>query len=162
MNYITTARKPSVRVRTLAKQLAFLFEAEYFVRGKSSISDIVANARYAGIGHVLIITEKDGNPRQLLLMEIDDKNWAWKETYFIKILRTRNELVKENLRIRNFKVISESKPLHQILRILDVDEGDSDIIVKDIKNGISVFQDKKEIGPAFDLEFSQLRGAENV
>lgn len=161
VNFITTSRKPSTRVRVLAKQLGFLFQAQYTTRGKNSISDLVANARYSGVNHVLIVTEKDGNPKQLLLMEINEKTWEWKETYFLKLLRTRNELGKQDgLRIRGFKLISQNKPLHQILRILDIDDVDSDIIVKDIKHGISIFQEKEEIGPAFDLAFSQIRGEE--
>ncbi|PIU22427.1 MAG: hypothetical protein COT14_01225 [Candidatus Diapherotrites archaeon CG08_land_8_20_14_0_20_30_16] len=155
-NYITTSRKPSTRVRALAKQLSFLFDAEYITRGKTSISGLIADARYNGVRFVLIITEKDGNPRQLLVMEVNNKIWEWKEAYFIKILVTKSEISDtQNIRIKDFKLESKNIALLNLLKFLDVEENeDSEFVVKDIKNGLSIYWGKKEIGPAFDLSFT--------
>lgn len=163
MNYITTSRKPSDRVRTFAKQLSPLFESEYIIRGKNSISDLIAAARYNGINYILIVTEKNGNPKQLLVIFLDEKVWEWKNTYFIKLLRTRSEILKENVNIRitNFNLSTENRALKSLLKTLRVNlDENSDIIVKDIKKGISIFKDNKEIGPVFDIEYAKQRNFE--
>lgn len=162
-NYITTARKPSVRVRTLAKQLAFLFQSMYITRGKNSISDLISDARYNAIDYILIITEKDGNPKQLLVMEVNDKTWDWKDSYMIKIVKTRAEIIKgeSNPRIRGYRLETNNKAILSLTSLLHLNEDlDSEFIVKDVKKGVSLFQDKKEIGPNFDLSFSQLKSSE--
>lgn len=159
INYITTSRKPSVRVRTFAKQLGFLFGAEYITRGKTSISDLIADARYNGIEYVIIVTEKDGNPRQLLVMLINNKTWEWRDSYFIKLLRTRLEISKQdNLRIKSFNLQTKDLALNHLLNQFDLKlNNDSDYVVKDIKNGISIFLENKEIGPAFAITFANER-----
>ena len=93
MHYITTSRKPGIRVRAFVKDIAFLFNAQYITRGKNSISDLIADARYNGVDKIIIITEKNGNPYQLLLMSVDNKNWEWDETYFVKIIKVSLKLV---------------------------------------------------------------------
>jgi len=159
VNYITTARKPSVRTRTFAKQLSFLFGADYITRGKTSISDLIADARYKGVEYVLIVTEKDGNPKQLLVMLVNDKTWEWRDSYFVKILRTRSEISKqENVRIRSFSLQTKDLALNHLLNQFDLKlNDDSDYAIKDIKNGISVFFEKKEIGPSFAITFANDR-----
>lgn len=161
-NYITTSRKPSTRVRTLAKQLAFLFDAEYITRGKTSISGLIASCRYNGVRFVLIITEKDGNPKQLLVMEVNAKTWEWKDAYFIKILITKSEISDtQNIRIKDFRLESKNSALLALLKSLDVEENrESNFVIKDIKNGISIYWDKKEIGPAFDVSFVKTENKE--
>jgi len=154
--YITTSRKPSVRTRVFAKDISFLFNANYYTRGKSSISDLVSNARYNAVSLVCIITEKDGNPKQLLLMEVDDKNWSWKEAYFIKILKTRNEFTKSNLRIYSFKNQSTNTVLYGLLKTFGfVEDEDSEFCLKDSKKGVSIFKGDKEIGPSFELSYAK-------
>lgn len=155
MHYITTSRKPGLRVRAFVKDIAFLFEAEYITRGKNSISDLIADARYRGVDKIIIITEKNGNPYQLLIMSVDEKNWEWDETYFVKILKAKSEVNSEKFRIRSFNIETNNKALLSIFKKLNIDDKESSFFVKDIKNGISVFKDKKEIGPSFDIRFSK-------
>lgn len=165
MNYITTARKPSVRVRLLAKQLSAIFSAEYITRGKNSISDLISDARYNGVEFVLILTEKDGNPKQLLVMEVNDKTWEWKDSYNLKIIKTRAEISKaeSNIRFRSFKIDTENRSLLSLFKLLHITENeDSDYILRDVKKGISVFNDKLEIGPNFDISYSQTKSHEEL
>ena len=124
-NYLTTSRKPSTRVRTFAKQLAFLFGANYITRGKTSISDLIADARYKGIEYVIIITEKNGNPQQLLVMLVNEKTWEWRDSYFIKLLRTRSEISgQDNVRIRSFSLKTEDLALSHLLKQFDLNLSD--------------------------------------
>jgi rRNA maturation protein Rpf1 len=155
MHYITTSRKPGLRVRAFVKDIAFLFEAEYITRGKNSISDLIADARYKAVDKIVIITEKNGNPHQLLIMSVDEKNWEWEETYFIKIIKAKSEVNSEKFRIRNFIIETKNKALNSIFNKLDIDSKDSEFIIKDLKNGISIFKGKKEIGPSFDVTFAK-------
>lgn len=155
MHYITTSRKPGIRVRAFVKDIAFLFNAQYITRGKNSISDLIADARYNGVDKIIIITEKNGNPYQLLLMSVDNKNWEWDETYFVKIIKAKSEVSSEKVRIRNFGIETNNKALKSIFKKLNVNDKDSEFIVKDIKNGVSVFKEKKEIGPSFDIWFAK-------
>ena len=155
MHYITTSRKPGLRVRAFVKDIAFLFNAEYITRGKNSISDLIADARYKGVDKIIIITEKNGNPYQLLIMSVDEKNWEWDETYFVKIIKAKSEVNSEKFRIRNFAIETNNKALKSIFNKLDIDDKDSEFIIKDLKNGISVFKGKKEIGPSFDIWFAK-------
>ena len=152
-NYITTSRKPGRRVRTFAKDIAFLFNAEYITRGKTSISDLIANARYNGKRFVLIVSEKDGNPKQLLVLEVNDKTWEWKEPYLLKVLATRSELYNaKNVRINDFKLETKNRMLLDLLGLLDVEENqDSECVIRDVNKGISIFYNNREIGPVFDI-----------
>ncbi len=155
-NYITTSRKPSIRVRSLTKQLAFLFGATYVTRGKGSISDLVSNARYSGVPFVFVVTEHNGNPHQLLMMQVTEKSWEIKESFFLKILLTRNEFKAGNIDTKpnNFVYVGKNKTLQWILKISGVEQNeDSELVVKDAaKRGFSIFFKGKEIGPAFNIE----------
>ncbi len=155
MNYITTSRKPSIRVRSLTKQIAFVFGATYVTRGKGSISDLVSNARYSGIPFVFVVTEHNGNPHQLLMMQVTEKSWEIKESFFLKILLTRNEFKAGKsfeIRQNNFVYSGKNKTLHWVFKIAGIaQDEDSDLVVKDAKKGFSIFFKEKEIGPAFNL-----------
>lgn len=156
MNYITTSRKPSLRVRALTKQLAFLFGATYITRGKGSISDLISNARYAGVPFVFVVTEQNGNPHQLLMMQVTEKNWEIKETFFLTIILTRGELKlgkSFNNMQSNFVYVGKNKTLQWIFKTAGVEQDeDSELVLKDaVKRGFSIFFKEKEIGPAFNL-----------
>ncbi len=153
VNYVTTSRKPGIRVRSFAKNIAFLFNANYVTRGKSSITDLVSNCRYNGVPFVIVITEQNGNPHQILLLCVTEKSWEIKETFFVNLLVARNELKSNNeLRSKKFVYPGQSKTLKWIIKILGVDTVDnSDLEVRDIKNGFSVFLCGKEIGPKFEI-----------
>lgn len=156
MNSITTSRKPSIRTRTFAKNVAFLFGATYLVRGKGSISNLISNCRYEGTQFLFIVTERHGNPFQILMLQVTEKNWELKETFFVKVLVAHNEFdnakADGNLRFREFVLASKNKALNWIIKTVGADiTDDSDVVVKDFKGAITTYYKDVEVGPRFEL-----------
>jgi len=60
---ITSSRRPSRRTRTFLKDLALLFNAYRFNRGKSSISDLLSKLK--DDEKLIIIDTKKGNPSRI-------------------------------------------------------------------------------------------------
>ncbi len=161
MNYITTSRKPCDRVKSFVKDLAFLFSAQYITRGKNSISDLIADARYKGVNKIIIITEKNGNPFQILTLNVNEKTWDWSETYFITILKTRSEITSEKPKFRAFDLKTENKELIFLLKSVNAKySSEANAKVKDKGKGVSIYYDKKEIGPAFKVEWARDKSEE--
>lgn len=142
-------------MRSFAKQIAFLFGATYVTRGKGSVSDLISNARYGGVPFVFVITEQNGNPHQLLMLQVTEKNWEIKETFFVKIICARNEFKAGrnlNIRQKDFVYAGKNKTLNWILKTSNVEQDeDSELVVKDAKKGFTIFLGKEEIGPHFDI-----------
>ena len=142
-------------MRLFAKEFASFLGAEYFVRGKSSISDLIANARYSGSERIYILTEKHGNPHQLLELEILPKKWEFKDTYLLKLIKLRKELSKEKFRVRSVNIDLKNNVFNKLLRSAKVfSELESKFIIKEKDNRITMYVDGKEIGPRFEIEWS--------
>lgn len=74
--YVTTSRKCSQAVRTLARSFANLLNSTYENRGKKSIEDVVERARKLGMSRAVIIGESHGSPSSLSFIGIG-KGWDW-------------------------------------------------------------------------------------
>ncbi len=156
MIYITTSRKPINNSRIFAKEFGSIIGAIYITRGKSSLSDMVSNARYNGAEKLYVITDYAGNPNQLIEISVGPKNWEISSTFNLKVYKLRKNFTnQENLRIKDVIFDPNSKPLMHIVRAngLEYNENSEYKIIE--KNGVcSLYHLGKEIGPAFKLEYS--------
>ena len=75
--YITTSRKPSDPTRRLARLISN-FIGVYENRGKKSVHDVVKRAGELNETHILMISDKSGNPESLSFIAIEDgEEWKW-------------------------------------------------------------------------------------
>jgi rRNA maturation protein Rpf1 len=153
--YITTSRKPGKNTRVFAKDFARLINAIYLTRGKSSIANLINTARYNGASDIYIITEKNGNPNQILHIEIVKKYWEFKESFTITLHKLTKTLTETKPKITCLQIATNNKPLRHILKINNIfSEEECEYIIKDVKEAVSLFHKDKEIGPRFEIKYS--------
>ncbi|MBS3060848.1 MAG: hypothetical protein J4432_05070 [DPANN group archaeon] len=106
MTLITTSRKPVQNTRTFSKALgALLPMSEYKARGKSALETIIEYAGSRGHGTVIIIEEKNGNPKSIRSLKIHNHEWDWQPRY-LEILGYR--LVKKSGPVKDIEVLGSS------------------------------------------------------
>ena len=143
-------------MRLFAKELAPILKGTYMTRGKSSISDIISNARGSGVKRVFIFTGENGNPRQVLAIDINQKNWEFINTYFITLHKLRKVITDAKENVRDVKVDSNNKAIISLLRDANIKSYiDSEFVIKDKEKAISIYKNKKEIGPRFNIEVAR-------
>jgi len=154
MRYITTSRKPCTNSRVFAKDLGDLLHAVYLTRGKSSLAELIATARYNGAQKLFIVTDQGGNPHQILEINIDAKNWEFANTYFVVLHKLRKIFTDKRVRMESISFGEVSRAMHHLLRAAEIypdDESKYTLIDKD--GLVSVYLGKEEVGPKFKIYY---------
>jgi U3 small nucleolar ribonucleoprotein protein IMP4 len=74
---ITTSRKPSQRTRSFGRALERVLPARYFNRGKMSLREVFLKAKDHGFDHVMVISERNGNPTRMEFFTGDEEPEAY-------------------------------------------------------------------------------------
>jgi len=150
-NIITTSRKPGKNLRKFVRQLSTLFNASYFVRGKSSVNGIFEYMDYEGFKKLVVITEYKGNPKAMLLYGLKNANPVLERRYKI----TYFKLSEKKIVPASFEFELKEKDNKDLFKYLDVESDDSDYKVIDEKGVISV-QKGKDSFLKFKVEKCQI------
>jgi rRNA maturation protein Rpf1 len=152
--YFTTSRKPGLKTRAFARELAKSFPlARYFSRGKRSLAAIVSEARYDGHKFVLILQERHGNPQALQGIALDEKEWRYAFEVKLKLLKSRQELSQAKHKLEGLKLAVKGKDLKKLFSLLGLEsDPQSENLLKEEKGVISFYAKGKEIGPRLRAE----------
>ena len=73
MIVITTSRRPSPRTRSFVKDLSSILPSSPRIsRGHKSLVDLAIEAAKLGAKYILLVTEKSGNPRGLIIYGVEE------------------------------------------------------------------------------------------
>lgn len=163
MLYITTSRKPSTNSRLFAKDLGNLLKAEYLTRGKTSLAELIEITRYNGANKLFVITDKGGNPHQIIEITVDAKTWEFSNTYFINLHMLRKSFAEDKVKHEGLRFEILSRPMHHLIRAAGIysnDDSSSELVDKD--GIVTVFYKKKEIGPRFKIFYEREHNESNI
>ena len=68
----TTSRYAAAETKNIARQLAEIFNQNYYARGKHTIEQLANDARRKGEERIFIIEEKDKQANELSVIAIDE------------------------------------------------------------------------------------------
>ena len=75
MILITTSHRPSPRTRSFAKDLASVLPGARKVnRGHKTLVELALEAKYLKLDYVMVISEKEGNPRAINVYEVTNRD----------------------------------------------------------------------------------------
>lgn len=152
MNIITTSRRPGRNLRKFVRQLSTLFNAIYFVRGKSSVKALAEYMGYEGYKKLIVVTEYKGNPRAILIYGIKNSMFSLERKYLITYFR----LSDKKFTPEGFKLELEDKENKALFEFLDVKSERSDYKLKDDEKRIISLVKGRECGLKFRVEKCQI------
>jgi len=151
---ITTSRKPGMKTRAFARDLAKSFpNSVYFSRGKSSLGNLFDHAVFEGKKTVLIIGEKHGNPVEVQAVKLKENEFSYALKAFIKVMKLRKELGNERRKFSSLKLVEVKEKTKKFLNEINAEfnkNSDNKLIESDY--AVSFYLNEKEIGPRFKIE----------
>jgi U3 small nucleolar ribonucleoprotein protein IMP4 len=156
---ITTSRKPPNKVRSFAKDIAFIFATKPLTRGKFSLKDLIKKLN--NDDRLLIIDCKKGNPSRIRV--IDKKGKVFQILLMgVKLIREMKEkpVFKNNIPM----ILNENEFSERISKILglkllkSIEDANSDCYVIKFVNEQNLFslyiidpENKKMFGKFFNI-----------
>ncbi|MEW6294935.1 MAG: hypothetical protein AB1467_01410 [Candidatus Diapherotrites archaeon] len=150
----TTSRKASRRTISLAKELNnSIPSARYVSRGKRSIEQLGQSALQEGKQFLLIVVEEYGNPSEIRIIKIHEKQWGYFATLKISLQKLRKESSKFKSKIELLNISVESPQLKKLVEELGIHSGKSSHFTLSEKNSVMDFlKEGKSIGPKIKIK----------
>lgn len=152
MALVTTARKPCTRTRAFSRELAGVLPlSQYLPRGKSSVEELISEARRRGMQCVAIVSDIKGNPGKMEFLDVSQSDWQWSPTVLLlRGVKLQREFGKKRLNGDNELALEGDGTVAELLGI----EGfpDAEMAMSDKDGRVTFLAGDEEVGPAFKYE----------
>jgi len=150
----TTSRKASRRTVSLAKELNnSIPSARYVARGKRSIEQLGESVLQHGKKFLLIVIEEYGNPSEIRIIKVHEKQWNYFASIKISLQKLRKESSKFKSRIESLNISVESPQLKKLIEELGIHSSKSSHFALSEKNNVIDFlKEDKSIGPKIKVK----------
>ncbi len=140
MNLITTSRKPGKNLRKFVRQATSIFDAAYFVRGKSSVKELAEYMEYEGYKNLISVSEYKGNPKRILIYSVEKGSFKLEKKYDINYF---------NLSIKKYnpseiELDLKSKKYEELFKLLGIESVKSNYKVVEEKEILTLMKGKEK------------------
>lgn len=152
MALVTTARKPCMRTRAFARELAGMLPlSEYVPRGKSSVEELISDARRKGARCLAVISDIKGNPGRMEFMGVSQSDWQWSPTVLmLRGVKLQREFGRKCLNADNELALEGGGTVAELLSLEGFPE--AEITMSDRDGKVTFLLDGLEVGPSFKYE----------
>lgn len=152
MALVTTSRKPCMRTRAFARELAGMLPlSEYVPRGKGSLDGLISRARQKGARCLAVISDIKGNPGKIEFLDVSQSDWAWSPTVLmLRGVKLQREFGRKCRNTDNELALEGDGTVAELLS----PEGfpDAEITMSDREGRVTFLLDGGEVGPSFRYE----------
>lgn len=152
MALVTTGRKPCMRSRAFARELASVLPlSKYAPRGKKSVEGLISQARALGFGRIAIISDMKGNPGKIEFLEVSQPSWDWLPTVLVlRGVKLQREFGARKANEDNEIALQGGKTVAGLLGVEEFPE--AEIVMGDEDGRVTFLLEGMEIGPSFRYE----------